>query len=292
MSSRRLDFMIMGRDEDRDRAVIVELKQWEKCASSNGDRLLTWIGGGNRDVAHPSVQVGQYAMYLRDGHESFYAGEDPVGLDAVAYLHNYSATPEDALWDLKFSPYLEEHPVFDQDDVPKLRSFLTSRLSQGRGMEVLRRVEGGRLRPSKKLMGHVASVIDGNPEYVLLDEQLVAFDKVLACARHSFHSKEKAVLIIRGGPGTGKSVIAVNLMGKLLKEHFNAHYVTGSKAFTETLRKIIGARGAPQFRYSNSYMVSERDEVDVLICDEAHRIRATSTNRFTPKAKITGRTQI
>jgi hypothetical protein len=100
------------------------------------------------------------------------------------------------------------------------------------------------------------------------------------------------VLIVRGGPGTGKSVIAINLMARLLRGGFNAHYATGSRAFTQTLREVIGRRAAPQFRFFNSYQDAEPNAVDVLICDEAHRIRARSANRFTPKAKRSDEPQI
>jgi len=149
----------------------------------------------------------------------------------------------------------------------------------------LARVEKSEYRPSKKLMEHVGKVIKGIPQYILLDEQLVVYDKVFACARKGFHRKKKTAIIIKGGPGTGKSVIAINLMADLLLKGYNTHYATGSRAFTQTLRNIIGTRGAVQFKYFNSYVEAEYNAVDVLICDEAHRIRETSSNRFTPEAK-------
>ena len=152
-------------------------------------------------------------------------------------------------------------------------------------MDVLARIEDGRYRPSKKLLDHVAGVIKGRPEYVLLDEQLVVYDKVLSCAAKGFRDRRTTVLIVKGGPGTGKSVIAINLMADLSLRGFNAHYATGSRAFTGTLRKIIGPRGSVQFKYFNSYMDAEPNAVDVLICDEAHRIREKSYNRFTAKRK-------
>ena len=111
-------------------------------------------------------------------------------------------------------------------------------------------------------------------------KKLIAYDKVLSCAKSGFHDKQKAVIIIRGGPGTGKSVIAINLMADLLLKGYNAHYATGSKAFTETLRKIIGQRGSAQFKYFNSYSGADRNVIDILIADEAHRIRTTSNSRW------------
>jgi len=176
--------------------------------------------------------------------------------------------------------------------VNPLSTFLQDRLSGGEGLEVLRRVEESKYRPSKKLMEHVAAVIRGKPEYFLLDEQLVAFDRVLTTARRGFHHRQKTAIIIKGGPGTGKSVIALNLMAALSREGYNTQYATGSKAFTETLRKMIGLRGAVQFKFFNDYVQAEPNAVDVLVCDESHRIWERSQNRFTPKAQQTNRTPI
>ena len=293
-TSKRLDCLITGRDDQRqDNAVIIELKQWEKCDPSDGENeVVTYVGGGQREVLHPSVQVGQYAAYLQDVHTVFYEPPKPVLLSACAYLHNYRFISDETLLTNKFKPILERYPLFSMDDVGPLSDFLKARLQGGEGLEVLGRVEDGKYRPSKKLMDHVGNVIKGKPEYVLLDEQLVAYDRVMASARKGIGDRRKTVVIIKGGPGTGKSVIAINLMADLLLAGYNAHYATGSKAFTETLRKIIGDRGSVQFKYFNSYMGANPDAVDVLICDEAHRIRETSQNRYTAKAKRTEIPQI
>lgn len=293
LTSRRLDCMITGRDGNgQENAVIVELKQWDGATEAVGDKMVqTWVGGAEREVLHPSAQVGQYRMYLEDTHTAFHEG-DPIDLSACAYLHNYYPESGDVLLSEGFAPLLEESPLFSADDVAPLKDFLTGRLEAGEGIETLRRVEEGRYRPSKKFMEHVASVIQDIPEYVLLDEQLVVFEKVLQCAREGFHDRKKAVLIVKGGPGTGKSVIAMNLLGRLMKGEYHAQYATGSRAFTETLRRVIGARGAAQFKYFNSYLAAERDIVDVLIADESHRIREVSHSQWTKKEARTNQPQI
>jgi DUF2075 family protein len=294
LNSKRLDCMISGKDEnDQDNAVIIELKQWEKTKESNGlNEVMTWVGGAERDVLHPSVQVGQYQMYLQDTHTAFYDGENPVNLNACSYLHNYNFYNEDVIFDAKFKEPLDKYPLFTADNVVKLKDYLEKKLSKGNGMEVLNRIEESKYRPSKKLMNHVGNTIKGKSDYILLDEQLIIYDKVFAEVRDGFHDKQKTVVIVKGGPGTGKSVIALNLMADLLINDYNAHYATGSKAFTETLRKIIGTRGSAQFKYFNSYVGAQKNEIDVLICDESHRIRESSNNQYTPKEKKTNLPQI
>jgi len=285
LTSMRLDCMLCGRDPAAaDNAVIVELKQWERCKESEADKLvLSWVGGRQRDLLHPSVQVGQYQQHLEDGLEVFHTGEPPVQLSACCYLHNYCVAPGDPILAPKFSDALVRYPLFGEEGADALTGYLVQRLSGGRGRQVLERVESGKCRPSRKLMSHVAEAIRERPPWILLDEQLVVFEKILAAARAGLSRRKKQVIIIRGGPGTGKSVIAINLLAELLKRSVTAHYATGSKAFTETLWKLLGSRSKTLFKYFNSYGEAEPASVDVLICDEAHRIRETSANRFTKK---------
>lgn len=283
LTSKRLDCMICGRDEaDRDNAVVIELKQWEKCKETDSDRLVeTWVGNASREVLHPSVQVGQYQMYLEDVHTAFHEGEDPVSLHACAYLHNYTLYNDDPLLAPRYQGYVGRYPLFSGDNVDNLTRFLVPKLKNGEGMDVLNRVEQSRYRPNKKLMEHVATMIRSRSEFILLDEQLVIYEKVLMAARKGFQDKQKNVIIVKGGPGTGKSVIAINLMADLLRQGYNAHYATGSKSFTTTLREIIGVRGSAQFKYFNSYTSAENNAIDVLLADESHRIRHSSNDRFT-----------
>ena len=293
LTSKRLDCLITGRDTLlNDQATIIELKQWETCEVGDAERVVTFVGGNNRDVLHPSVQVGQYRRYLADYQPAFYEDPAPVGLRACAYLHNYTPQENDALFAAQYSPFVQECPVFTGDDVTKLTAFLRETLVNGDDQHALRRILEGKFRPSKKLLNHVGRVLEGKPEYVLLDEQLVAFERVMAAAKSGFAQRQKAAIIIRGGPGTGKSVIALNLLAALSRAGLNAHYVTGSKAFTETLRKIVGAGADAQVNYFNSYMLADSNQIDVLICDESHRIRESSNNRFTKSAGRSKKSQI
>ena len=289
MTSLRLDCLVCGRNGvSRDSAVIIELKQWDRCIEAPGDNevVTTFVGGRNREMLHPSVQVGNYKIHLEEGCTAFYEEPAPVLLSACSYLHNYPYDPSDHLFAPKFAKVLAVSPVFTADDVEGFCTYLNSHVGGGQGADVLSRIEAGRDRPARKLMDHVASVIKEKKEYVLLDEQLVVFDKVLACAKEGVQNGQKTVIVVRGGPGTGKSVIAMNLMAELLGQKLDTQYATGSRAFTRTLRKIIGSRGSGMFRFTSNYQDVERDSVDVLICDEAHRIREFTWDRWRPRSYV------
>ena len=282
LSSKRIDCIVCGRDQgETDQAVIVELKQWERCEAAEPDKIVrSWVGGRLRDVLHPCVQAGQYRQYLQDTHSAFHEGSMPVRLSACCYLHNYLPAATDPILARKFEEALRATPLFDADGAELLGTYLSDRLANGNGRPVLQRVEESRFRPSRKLMTHVAETINSRSPWVLLDEQLVVFERIRSTVRSALFGRRKQVVIVRGGPGTGKSVLAINLMAELLREGHNTHYATGSKAFTETLWDIIGTRSRATFKYFNSYSRAEFNEVDVLICDESHRIRETSNSRF------------
>lgn len=292
LSSRRLDCMVTGHDATgRAEAVIVELKQWDTVGASWVDDCVSaFVGGRERDVLHPSRQVGNYERYLLDVHTAFNTGE--VGLRSCSYLHNLVSKRAVALLADEHRELVARYPLYTSDRVDGLVEYLDANVGAGDGVPVLDAVLRGRYRPHKRLLDHVARMIEADPQFVLLDDQQVAFNAVLAKVRARHLATEPSVIIVRGGPGTGKSVIAVNLVGELARQGYVVHHATGSRAFTEALRKRVGQRASSLFKYFNSFTDAEPQAFDVLICDEAHRIRDHSWGRFTPRADRTDRAQV
>lgn len=292
LSSKRLDVMLTGHDADATpQSVIVELKQWESALPSDiEDCVVVFLGGRERDVLHPSRQVGNYERYLLDVHTAFNDGS--IGLSSCSYLHNQRRDSVGALTAERYASLIARYPLFSGDDVDELSEFLRAQLANGEGLPVLDQVLKGRYRPHKRLLDHTARVIRREPAYILLDEQQVAFNHILGRVRERQRRTDKTVFLIRGGPGTGKSVIAVNLLAELSAEGFGTKHATGSKAFTENLRRTVGSRAAVQFGYFNGFAKEEPDQLDAIICDEAHRIRETSNSRFTRKEQRSGVPQV
>jgi uncharacterized protein len=287
LTSKRLDAMITGHDLDgRPAAVIVELKQWSDDVQPSRveDMVTVRYGKSLKEHLHPSAQVGQYQQYLADAHETFHDGN--VQLRACSYLHDFKHDYQSELLSPRHANTLGIYPLFAGDRVTELVQFLNDHLGDGRGLGVLRSVREGKYRPHKKLLDHTAAMIQGEPAYVLLDEQQVVFKSILAKVAEARDLDTKAVFVIRGGPGTGKSVIALNLVAELASNGYAVHHATGSSAFTNTVRKRVGTRAAGMFKFFNSYLNAEDDTLDVLVCDEAHRIRKFSWDRFRKKNAI------
>jgi hypothetical protein len=295
LSSKRLDVMLTGTNPIvGDAAVIIELKQWTAVGRSNiSDCVTVEYGGGHeKDVLHPSKQVAQYQRYLADTHPAFSEGE--IELNACSYLHNAQRDPKSPLYDDDFQTLLALNPMFTGTDVNKLAEFLEMHVvGADDDTRILEKVAATAFHPHKRLLDYVARVIQNDPVFTLLDEQLVAFNAITDSVKAAGQNQQQVVFLVQGGPGTGKSVIAVNLVAELSALGLRTLHLTGSKAFTENLRKLVGTRAGVLFKYfRDSAAVDPNDKLDVAILDEAHRIRTISTNRFTPAKARNGKAQI
>ena len=291
LTSRRLDCLLTGSARDTPAAVLVELKQWDYVHPSWVDEcVLTTVGGRERDVLHPSAQADGYRTYLADTNTAF--AENEISLEACAYLHNMHPEAAREIFSPRHRAVLRAAPTFVREDADQLRDFLAERLAGGKGLPVLDRIMNGHYRPQKALLEHTAKAIRNEKAWELLDEQRVSFNAVLTRVRKQRRKRSRTVFLIRGGPGTGKSVIAINLVAALSEEGLATLHTTGSRAFTENLRKTVGSRASAQFKYFNSLSDADQGELDVVVSDEAHRLREYSWNWRTPSRLRTDTPQV
>ncbi len=295
-STRRIDALIFGKDnQNTDSVVLIELKQWsndnvEDC-SSEGNVFVDY-GKFRREQAHPSLQVQGYHYDLKD-FLSVFTESPAVNLDSCAYCHNYSrlgANP--VLFSSKFSKDIEKFPLFAKEDVQALGMYLGQRLATGDGFEAFGRFITSTVRPSRKLLEHTSEMINKQQIFNLIDDQIAAYNAIMHKAKKLAQSKQKSMVVVKGGPGTGKSVIALEVMGELMRQGRTVYHATGSSAFTNTLRKIVGVRARSLFKFFNSFMTMEPNSIDILVCDEAHRIRKNSNNRYTKREQRSDKPQI
>ncbi len=284
-STRRIDVLIFGQDQDNlSSVVLLELKQWsnesvEDCPSDGN--IFVDYGRGIKEQAHPSLQVQGYHYDLKDFLTVF--GESPeIVLNSCAYCHNYARSGLNPVIFLpKFEKEIIQFPVFAKEDVQALGLYLKQRLANGNGVEVFGRFVTSPIRPSKRLLEHTREMISKQQMFNLIDDQIAAYNSIMHKARTLAQASRKSIVIVKGGPGTGKSVIALEVMGELMRKGQTVFHATGSSAFTNTLRKIVGIRAKNLFKFFNSFAQTEPNSIDVLVCDEAHRIRKNSNNRYT-----------
>ncbi len=295
-SSARLDCLIFGArpDDHRPTAVLVELKQWSDVAPSDTDGCVeTFVGGAVRRVLHPSLQAFQYAQYLEDTSEGFDPAREGATIKPCSWLHNMPSAAATPLLAASFAQLLARAPTFIKADIDRFAEHLSDKVGGGDGTSIMERAITAPHAPSRKLLEYTARMVAGESTYTLVDDQLVAYNAVLAAVRRSRRrTGTKSVIVVAGGPGTGKSLIALNLLGTLSRSGLNVQHATGSKAFTSNLWRVLGSRSKAQIKYFNSFGSADLDAVDVLLADEAHRIRSSSNNRFTPSSRKSEASQI
>lgn len=282
MTAKRIDFMISGFDEQNEKsAVIIELKQWDECQKvpDKDGIVITRLNGSDRQTTHPSYQAYSYKESLTNFSEP--VQEDPINLHPCAYLHNYKIEKHPDVIDGQYKYYLEQAPVFASGDVEKLRSFIRKYVCRGDKGALLYEISDGKVRPSKMLQDTLGSMLDGNEEFVMIDDQKVVYEEALSLAEKVQHTPEKKVMIVTGGPGTGKTVISINLLVELTKRGLLAQYTTKNSAPREVyFEKLKGKRReiSPKllFKSSGCYVDAGNNELDVIIADEAHRLNAKS----------------
>lgn len=282
-SSKRIDVTLSGLDESGSPcAILVELKQWSEAELTGKDGIVrTFVGGGYREHVHPSYQAWSYAVLLEDFNEAVHAGD--ITLHPCAYLHNY--LDDGNITNAFYAKHLERAPVFlkGEQDRRALREFIKRHVKKGDAGQTIFELHNGRIRPSKELADSLVGLLRGNREFVLIDEQKEVFETALQLARDiraADHVDDvgRQVMIVEGGPGTGKSVVAINLLVRMIEMQLLAKYISKNAAPREVYKaKLTGSitqtRFSALFGGSGAFVDSPADQFDVLIVDEAHRLR-------------------
>jgi len=285
-TSKRVDFIISGYDNNnKEAAIIIELKQWSSCTKVEGKDgiVVAYTGHALRETTHPSYQVESYRLYLQD--YCVPVTEEPISLHPCAYLHNYNIAEHPDIIDEIYGRYTDVAPVYGEGDVAKLRDFICSYVVKGDRGKALFDIAKGKIQPSRMLQDALAGMLKHNrEEFHMIDDQKVIFEKVMHLAEQSRSDGKKRVIIIEGGPGTGKTVVAMNLLSKLTSKGMLVNYATKNatprNVYYAKLKGDDALSGVKNlFKNSDSYTESEDGEFDVLLCDEAHRLVVRSRYR-------------
>jgi len=289
LSERRIDVMFFGRrTEGSPGSLLVELKRWTDVSLE--DEWARNVLSGGAEHVHPSEQAGDYAAYLQGVHSN-YADTDS-SIQPCAYCHDMQEVKGGhPLRDRRFADLLARSPLFLSGDEKSLAELLNREVGWGDGVSLMHQVRSGNFRPSKGIVQSLAAVLRRDDEWHLLDEQRKAFNAIWAEVQRLRGSATRSAILVRGGPGTGKSVVAVQLLAEALEGGLKAVHSTGGKAFTTVMRGTF-AGAEPLFVWNRSLRNASPMGLDLLLTDEAHRIRETSDYRWTPKKERGKRRQI
>lgn len=278
LTAKRIDFIISGLNaKKKEQIIIIELKQWDEAEPTQKPGIVVArFQHGKAEVAHPSYQAWSYAYMLSNYNLTIQ--ERGIEICPCAYLHNYM--PDGMINGQLYQDYVVKAPVFLKNDAARLQDYILRYVRYCSPDDIIWKIDNGKLRPSKQLADSLTSMLKGNDEFVMLDDQKVVYETAVHLAKKAQEGK-KQVLIVEGGPGTGKSVLAVNLLVNLTAEGIASQYVTKNSA----PRAVYSVKLSGSFRRSyinnlfvgsGNFIETTQNTMGALIVDEAHRLNMKS----------------
>lgn len=282
LTSKRIDVVISGYNiEHKPVIIILELKQWEyaKKVKSQDACVRTKIGNIEKNVLHPAYQVLTYKELLMNYNMSI--EKENINIIPISYLHNYDLKLDDDLFDSKYSPYYKKVYMFGKNDSLELKYLLENNICFGDNLKVINTIDKSEIKPTKKLTSVIHNMLQSKKEFTLLDEQKVIMEEINNIVLNAYKSVKKQVIIIKGGPGTGKSVLALNALGELLALGLVGAYVSKNMAPRKVYKNILTTPDNAfcvndLFKSSGCFFKERFNKYDFLLVDEAHRLQEKS----------------
>ena len=285
-TKKRIDVLITGKGKNGENvAIVVELKQWSKVeqAADKIGYIVTSKAKEETLRVHPSLQAWSYA-YLLERYSSAFA-EHNIKTYACVFLHNYDLKENDSLFDDRYKMYLNRACIFQRGQLNELRKYILDKISFGDNCEIIDKIDKSHISICRLVEMGDTNIFKNMENFILVDEQELVYEKAVSLARNCMEDNKKRVLIVKGGPGTGKSILALKFLTDLVINPSynieNISYITPIQSqrniykykvskynlFRQVVKKIRGA---------GEFVEALKDENDVLIVDEAHRLKEKS----------------
>lgn len=170
--------------------------------------------------------------------------------------------------------------MYDKDSANSLKELVNNNICYGDDLEIIRMIDKSDVKPNKKLVDQLNKMIQDKKEYTLIDEQKVIAEAIKKEAKKAFVSNKKSVVIIKGGPGSGKSLIAINALGELLKIGLMGAYVSKNMAPRKMYKNSLVWNNEISvhelFKSSGYFFLNKENKYDFLLVDEAQRLQEKS----------------
>lgn len=282
ITKNRIDFLIYGKNEDdNDSIVIVELKQWSKIKdSSKPNFVYTYSSAGAKDYLHPSYQSYRYGNILKGFNE--YVQNNDVAIQTCSYLHNLDNIYEFIIENKDTYPFIKASPVFLKDDDEKLKEFVKKYVKKPH-RKLLYEIDNSRIRPSNDFSKTLFDAIKGQIMFTLDDEQATSVSTIVSETAYAINQNKRRTIIIKGGPGSGKSVVAINAMGQLIhpldgSAPKNVCYCTTNFTPRTLFKELLINNDYKKnvldnlFKSLATFSRASEFDYDCIIIDEAHRV--------------------
>lgn len=277
LTNKRIDFIIAGEDSNKQKnVVIVELKQWEKVQHTDMSDVVLL---GTEERVHPSWQAFSYGTTISNFNE--YVENNPINIYSCCFLHDYRTEYTDEIKHEVYSEGLEKAPAFISDEWVKFANFIGTKIQSASETNLLYELSNGRIKPSKFLVDCLSDSLSGNDKIELIGQQRIAFSNINREVNEALKTTKRKVILVKGGAGTGKSLIALHLLGEQHRKGRTAFYVAKSSYIKESYFKML-TKDIPDYKILRTLFRGSGDfhkdgfntdkQFDCLIVDEAHRL--------------------
>ncbi len=280
LTSKRVDFLIAGTDDKGNNyIVIVELKQWESCdRTGKYDVVIAYTGGVRQEVPHPSYQAQSYVDMLKAYTKAIDVNN--IGVHSCAYLHNFDSKKINELRCEMFQSLLDVSPAFVKGEETNLINYMAQFVCHKQTIDIFSLIESSDLVPGLQLQDAITDMMKGTTMFNLIDEQKVVFEQVFYSVQASLASNKKTVIVCQGGPGTGKSVVALKLLCDLILDKKAARYVTHNSSLKNVYKEVLKKAGKKLKELESIFAGDgmfqsakvKANAYDCVLVDEAHRI--------------------
>lgn len=273
------DVVILGTTASGEPHITVgEVKMWDRVTRlKNGVCYL-----GNREERHPLEQAKLYASNIYLTHS--------ICTQLRGSITSCSFVPLTIPKAGTGNQQLLDYPKRGSPNfltVKELIDFHLSHAPNRHDVDHLKVLKTRKLHTAPSLAGFALLPFTGSSGIALSTEQENAADAIIKACKTK--AGKKRVIIVNGGPGTGKSVVALKVFGEMMKANIGAfRYLTNSANFRDFLKGMLftyihshPSLGSSPDDSRVDYLVEKftavwqgkkRDEYKLLIADEAQSL--------------------
>ncbi len=215
------------------------------------------------DIYH---EKGLHTRYLRDKEGFAEGSEARENFEAICKIVNQSCNA--------FRFY---------DDCNEDYDVLASRISE--------ELQSKGISPKFSLQDRIVEIMEGTFDVALKGDQKEAFFMYKSMLEKSLNDGKKRVLVVRGDPGTGKSVLSMKMLTEARRRNAKVTVVSKNEAPRSAYQVVLdnavrnsedkdkkkllrGYRDEAKeiFKGSSAFINYDKDAYDVIIVDESHRL--------------------
>lgn len=291
IEEKRTDAVIVGTKNGVPALILIENKGWSNLVNycPIGANTVSDPYHDNRPISHPCRQVKHYKDILR--YTNSFVQENNALIYSVALLMNAAREERDNMvgpFDARFSELIAENPVFvgregfDSASGALLSAYIADKIDGGYA-GLAERVYSSPVNYSREYQSILANVMGNREQLISLldDRQIEIFDEICAEVYRlaltappngagAVPQREKAVYIIKGRPGTGKTFVAVSLLAYMYRNAVDRNITLRALLLLKNrdprlaLEREMGiSGGAVKFG-----LKGDNGEYHCLICDE------------------------